>query len=381
MAFKIEPIHYSVGGTSIVLQPFDVPGSRLVDGAVFPLALELTKTSPGPLTPDEAALALRDISERGITTELLNKHGAILIRGVGNPSAKTFSKLVKASEEGRGRKPYEQLGFSGSRTEVDDEVFSASEAPQHVRIGQHNENAIHTRFPSNIHFYCVKAATKGGESPLCHIGELFDRVQAEMPQFVEDLAKKGLLTTDNYQAPGKESKQFPTSWAGTSAFGQDIRPGDDIETMKAKAEKQVKQLTPYFKWLEDDLLQTQEHVPGLRRSPATNRPLWFNSVASRYRFAKDIGAGNPPYVGADGQSYPPSNYRYRDGTQIPIEWLARLVDITDDIVFNFTMSPGDLVLVNNFLVSHGREPWYEGERRILVSMWDTDNPEERIRDY
>ena len=75
----------------------------------------------------------------------MNKHGALLIRGVHDVSAKTFSTLIRASEEGRGRKPYEQAGFSGSRTIVDKEVFSASETPLHVRIGEHNEVLIQTR--------------------------------------------------------------------------------------------------------------------------------------------------------------------------------------------------------------------------------------------
>jgi hypothetical protein len=84
------------------------------------------------------------VSEKGIITDLLNKHGALLIRGVHDVSAKTFSTLIHASAEGRSRKPYEQAGFSGSRTVVDKEVFSASEASPHVRIGQHNEVLIQT---------------------------------------------------------------------------------------------------------------------------------------------------------------------------------------------------------------------------------------------
>lgn len=33
------------------------------------------------------------------------------------------------------------------------------------------------------------------------------------------------------------------------------------------------------------------------------------------------------------------------------------------------LEEGDLLLCDNFQVSHGREPW-EGERVILVSMWE-----------
>jgi hypothetical protein len=32
---------------------------------------------------------------------------------------------------------------------------------------------------------------------------------------------------------------------------------------------------------------------------------------------------------------------------------------------------GDLVLVDNYSASHGRCPWQAGERKILVSMWET----------
>jgi hypothetical protein len=46
----------------------------------------------------------------------------------------------------------------------------------------------------------------GGSSPLAHSGELFDRVNAKMPDFVKDLNTKGLLTVETYHAPGNEGK-------------------------------------------------------------------------------------------------------------------------------------------------------------------------------
>jgi hypothetical protein len=79
------------------------------------------------------------VAEEGHITELLTKHGALLIRGVDDVSTKTFSTLIHASEEGRGRVPYEQVGFSGGRTTLEKDIFSASEAPPHIKIYQHNE--------------------------------------------------------------------------------------------------------------------------------------------------------------------------------------------------------------------------------------------------
>ena len=39
-----------------------------------------------------------------------------------------------------------------------------------------------------------------------HNGELFDRIYAEMPDLVDNVAKKGLITIETYRAPGKEGK-------------------------------------------------------------------------------------------------------------------------------------------------------------------------------
>src|ERR1700689_4922264 len=99
-----------VDGVDVVFQPFDLPGQRIVHGNKFPLALRISKSSGEKLSLDEGAKAIRDLSERGITTQLMNTHGALIIRGVGDPSPHAFSVLVHAAEEGRGRKPYDQIG-------------------------------------------------------------------------------------------------------------------------------------------------------------------------------------------------------------------------------------------------------------------------------
>ncbi|MCJ1301646.1 hypothetical protein MMC08_004447 [Hypocenomyce scalaris] len=368
-----------VDGVKVVFQAFDLPNSRIVHGNVFPLALNVSKVSGAQVTVDEQANALRDLSRRGITTDLMNKHGALIIRGARDPSARAFSVLVHAAEEGRDHKPYDQLGLAGSRTVHDKEVFSASESPQHLWIHQHNEYSRYTRFPSNIHFFCSEAADEGGESPFAHSAEFFERVNEEMPEFVEEANKKGLISPDVYRAPGKEAKNFIFTWAGPLAFGRDIKPGDDMETKKAKAEKQAARLTPHFWWLDDDQLEVHQEVPAMRRHPATGKPVWFNSLAGRYGTAWDRGATDPPYLGDDGMAFPPATYR--DGSAIPKKYLHRNWEISKEIQVLVKAQPGDLALVDNYQVAHGRAPWTKGNRKILVSMWDTDNPEEKIRDY
>jgi hypothetical protein len=378
----ITPIHFSsqAGGVKINFDSITLPGARIVHGNVFPLALVLSKEDGGSPTVDEAAAAIRDVSERGITTDLLNKSGALLLRGPRDPSASAFSRLVHAAEEGRGHVPYEQLGLAGSRTVHDKEVFSASEAPQHLWIYHHNEYSRYTKFPSNIHFFCNVAAEEGGESPLGHSAEVFDLVSKELPEFIKELEEKGgLMSPDIYRAPGKEGKNFIFTWAGPLAFGGQIEPGDDMATMKKKAEEQVARLTPHFWWRDDDQLEVHQYVPAIRRHPATNKPVFFNSLAGRYGTAYDRGATEPPYLGDDGMAYPPATYA--DGTPIPNKYLHRIWEITQESAVICKLEEGDLVLVDNYQVTHARAPWSKGSRKVLVSMWDTLDSAEKIKAF
>jgi hypothetical protein len=368
-----------VDGVDVVFQPFDLPGQRIVHGNKFPLALRISKSNGEELSLDDGAKAIRDLSERGITTQLMNTHGALIIRGVGDPSPHAFSVLVHAAEEGRGRKPYDQIGLAGSRNVHDKEVFSASESPQHLWIYHHNEYSRYTKFPSNIHFFCHVAAEEGGESPFAHSTELYDRIMEEMPEFVERVAKKGLNSPDVYPPPGKEFKNFIFTWAGPLAFGREILPTDDMATKKAKAEIQVRKLTPHFWWKDDDSLEVHQYVPAIRRHPATGQPVWFNSLAGRYGTALDRGATDPPYIGDDGMAFPPA--MYQDGTPLEKKYLHRMWEISNEIQVCVKTQPGDIALIDNYQVSHARAPWTKGDRKILVSMWDTQDPKEKILDY
>ena len=125
--------------TSIQFEAFDVPGARTYDGSVLPGAFNIKSTNGEPVKVLDAAAALRDLGESGKLTELLNRHGAVLFRGVGNPSAETFSVLVNAAEEARGLKEHEQIGLAGKRTPIAKAIWTANEGPPTTRFYQHNE--------------------------------------------------------------------------------------------------------------------------------------------------------------------------------------------------------------------------------------------------
>ncbi|KAK1535748.1 hypothetical protein CPAR01_09290 [Colletotrichum paranaense] len=363
---------------AVQLEAFEVPGARTYFGHALPYGLQVKSSGPTGLAPPiaESAAALRALGDSGKLQDLLDKHGAVLIRGAGNASAETFSNLVGAAEKGRGSYPHVQIGLAGKRTPLADNVWTANEGSPSTRFYQHNEYSRYTRFPSNIHFYCVKKAPKGefipvlrgGATPIASSANVFEKVQAEIPELVEEISKRGLGMKMVFRAPGNEAKVNQFNWAGEHSFGQELTPEDDEATTKQKVEKQVRKLTSDFKWNEDGSLELTQHIPGIRRLPASGRPVWFNGLVGRHGITRDIGALDPPHIGRDGMTYLPSVYG--DDTEIPRRLLDKLIDVIDKEEISLILEEGDLLLVDNFQVSHGREPW-EGDRQILVSMWDT----------
>ena len=127
---------------TVTFQPFDVPGAQLVHGHAFPYGLQIHRpdgASSDVPTVEDAATALTALAEAGRLSELLQLHGAVLIHGVGNPSADTFARLINAAERARGSHPFVQIGLAGKRTLVADNIWTANEGPSDRRFYQHNE--------------------------------------------------------------------------------------------------------------------------------------------------------------------------------------------------------------------------------------------------
>jgi hypothetical protein len=116
---------------------------------------------------------------------------------------------------------------------------------------------------------CIVVAVKvfwldetGGETPIAHSALVYERLQAQLPELVANVHKRGLGMKMLFRAPGKEGKGNEFNWAGEHSFGQELLPGDDRDTVKAKVEKQVRKLTTDSHWTEDDSIELTQHIPG-----------------------------------------------------------------------------------------------------------------------
>jgi alpha-ketoglutarate-dependent taurine dioxygenase len=60
---------------------------------------------------------------------------------------------------------------------------------------------------------------------------------------------------------------------------------------------------------------------------------------------------------------------FADGTPIPDAYVEQVQNRGLDHAVNVDWRPGDVLLIDNVLVAHGRRP-FEGSRRVLVAMSD-----------
>ena len=63
---------------------------------------------------------------------------------------------------------------------------------------------------------------------------------------------------------------------------------------------------------------------------------------------------------------------YGDGTAIPEEYMALLAKITDEIWVLHRWQKGDVLVYDNIIAQHGRQPWegQQSDRVVLASLFD-----------
>ncbi|KAJ5920711.1 hypothetical protein N7454_009244 [Penicillium verhagenii] len=362
---SIQKLHISDVPPSIVsFEPIDLPSSnqRVLGpphppNTVIPLALRLTTTNTTP-SLDDIVETIKIAQEKdGTFTKRLARHGTLLFRGLPIHNAEEFSKFAHAF----GYKPHEIIGIVVDRPLLAPNVAPANEAPKEVLIYNHNESPQVPHAPEYIFFYGHHAPKKGGQSPISSSLEIFNRAQLKIPEFITELAEKGILSRVTY----KHEKQYEGGSTLRQAFGKDIVEGDDEETKRRKIEAQIARYGrgehTTWEWTDDGLVLTHR-LPGIRTQPGTNLPTLFTGLAAYWKRTQ---------VDSEARKNV-TQQLFGDGSVIPEKYLAHLAKITDEVRVLHQWQEGDVLVYDNVIAQHGREPW-EGEqadRVVLASLFD-----------
>lgn len=355
----------SSSAPKISFEAFDLPksnqkilGAPHQPGTVSPLALRPIENDHAHLDLDSVVDTIKALQEQdGILTKQLASHGTLLFRGLPINGAHDFSKFAHAF----GYKPHEIIGIVVDRPILAPNIAPANEAPKEVLVYNHNESPQVPHAPEYIFFYSHKAPHKGGESPISSSLELFHRAQQEIPEFIRELAEKGILSRVTY----KVDQQYKGGATLNQAFGKLVEPEDDKATRRSKIEAQIARYGrgnhTTWEWTDDGGLILEHRLPAIRTQPKTGLPTLFTGLAAYYKNAKVNGVGRNI-----------TQQLYGDGTAIPEKYLAHLAKFTDEIRVLHKWQQGDVLVFDNVIAQHGREPWEgeQGDRVIMASLFD-----------
>ncbi len=281
-------------------------------------------------------------SHRKFVEAQLERFGGILFRGFNIASAEELARLIEALA-GTALEYHER---SSPRTEVGRHVYTSTEYSARKHINLHNENSYQNNWPLKIFFLCTTPAQRGGTTPIVDCRRVLARLSPETRQ--RFMTKKWMLVRNFNDG-------FGLSW-------QVVFQTED----SAAVERYCRENQIQVEWKDDQRLRTTATRSAIVRHPHTGEQSWFNHVMFFHVSSFEPGLRNA-LLKEFGQFDLPSNTFFGDGSFIESEVIDEIREAYERETVMFPWQRGDLLVLDNMLVAHGRTP-YEGPRQILVGM-------------
>ena len=322
-------------------QPLSLSQEKLVktgslpgDVATFPLVL-----SPGV---ENVNLIHWAVKNREQTERELLRHGALLFRGFKVDGVKGFEQFARAISA-------ELLDYrerSSPRSEVTKGIYTSTDHPADQSIHFHNEQSYTHSWPMKLYFFCVRAADQRGATPIADGRTVLKRLGLQLKERFID---KRVMYVRNY------GDGIGLDWQTTFQT-----------TSKVVVEDYCRRNSIYFEWKDKERLRTRQIFDTIIKHPKTHEPLWFEHAAFFHISSLEPGVRDALLAEFKDEDLPFNTY-YGDGSVIEDSVLEEIRGVYRQTAVRFDWSEGDILLIDNMLTSHAREP-FSGPRRIVVAM-------------
>lgn len=283
--------------------------------------------------------------------ELIRNHGGVLFRGFGVSSVEEFQRLCQAICPSL----FGEYGDLPTERHTD-KIYGATPYPADKVILFHNESSHTHRWPARQFFHCVQVAQEGGETPLVDGRRVWERLDQEVR---DRFRQVGLLYERNFK------EGFDVSWQ------QFFRTVD-----RRQVEATCDELGIEWEWFGDEL-RTRQWAPAMIEHPATGESTFFNQIQLHH-----VACLEPEVRSSIEELFEegrwPRNVYYGDGSPIPDDLVQDICDLYWELSVQFPWQEGDVIAVDNMLVSHARNT-YQGPRKLVVAMGDMVSAEEMRR--
>lgn len=276
----------------------------------------------------------------------LEKSPAILFRGFGIDNPQEFEKFI-------GTMIPNLYGLYGDlpRLEGSKKIYHSTPYPNDKPILFHNESSHMQKWPRKQWFFCVQPSEIGGCTPIVDCRDMYNILPKNI---IEILESKKLLYVRTF------NEGLDVSW-------QDFFKTDSIEQVKQQCLEDGSE----FILLPCGTIQIKTLAQAIVTPPNTSRKSFFNQIQLHhpYWLDKDV---REILTELYGNERLPRNVYFGDGTVIPDDILADINDAYSKLAIRFQWQQGDVLMVDNMLVAHGRDE-FEGDRKIAVAMGEMVN--------
>lgn len=132
---------------------------------------------------------------------------------------------------------------------------------------------------------------------------------------------------------------------------------------KQVVENECRNMDIECKWEDETHLVLTWNKKAIWDHPETGEAVWFNHVL----FFNQYAPGYEDISAVVTQDKLPNNTFYGDGSEITRDEIKELTEAYQRSTTQFKWEKGDVFLLDNMLISHGRNP-FKGNRNIIVSM-------------
>jgi alpha-ketoglutarate-dependent taurine dioxygenase len=328
---------FTAGRQKVRLSPAALVRSYYLDPErKLPLVIE-------PCVKDLDPIAWAETQREFIAHEL-DQHGALLLRNFDIRSVERFEQFIRVTSNGA--LPYNER--TSPRSQVSGNIYTSTDYPATESIFLHNEQSYNVQFPLKIYFYCLEPATQGGETPIADTRKIFNAID---PDIRDRLAKQGYVYARNF------GNGFGLSWQQSFQT-----------TNKAEVEQYCAQHQITCTWLDDDRLRTTQARSAIAKHPRTGNTAWFNH-ATFFHVSTLNPAMRDFLLSEFAEEDLPNNTYYGDGSRIEPDVMDHLRQayLREKVIFPWQQF--DVLMVDNMLASHAREP-FSGNRRVVTGMAD-----------
>jgi alpha-ketoglutarate-dependent taurine dioxygenase len=285
-------------------------------------------------------------ANRGHLDERMLVNGAILFRGFAVRSPALFAHFTRAVAP----RLLDGKEENVPRTRLAAGIYTSTEYPAEYTLSMHSEYSYSHAWPARLYFCCIVAAREQGETPIVDNREVLRSLD---PEVVAEFERKRITYLRNLH----DGRGFGLSWQ--TAFQT---------TEWAVVEQYCREYHIECTWTASGI-NLKQTLDAVIRHPKTGDAVWFNQAPQFHPSDYPPAIYQSLLAAYKQESELPQNVCFGDGTAIDVKALAHIRETMQQKAVRFPWQEGDVLMIDNVLVAHGRMP-FVGPRRILVAMSD-----------